>query len=747
MPTLALVVQEKIDALIARGALDAATEQAQRATQQAKDDPVAWQVLGLLLTATGKPYEAEKAFTEAVTHGETRNATPTGLERECVAGRPLGDALRKLKPLFFTNAGIAAARNNRGALRLLRGELTAAQEDLDYAAVAAPESALPWINATYALLRRNHPEQAELSARGALQRQPELGRAHAALAEVELERRQLTLALEDTETALALAPGDAHVLFVRSQALRAAAQGRDADRVLIQALALNPTVSQESQAAPFTGQLVGQGGNAAEQHTRLIVLGKPGGSNFRIQAQRVQQQVEARTSAEQADERVEAILGSQASNWSSYATLRRSAGGRPGATVSRFGIAPQPGATFRLNQEQLSLLHTSKALVWHFGWNRDAVVLQRSAATARLWPLQDERLALEGRWQAGGVQAGIAWNQNRRQRQGTDLAVYTSAPIEPAEQLLPEGTWSQGLAWAFFQQTLSPRLQVTAGPVALKTRQTLQVQPFLDIELKGITPKPVHFRMRPRVAEAAGDLFPDQARADRPQENRIDRHEDSAQSLNRSPLLTGAQGRIQESSFAVPFEHKGITYKSTLFHRRMEDVYTQAADPRVATTLALTAISRAEAFGIEQEARWRLGRALNARAEIRYQEAYGRISSPTFSGADYPTRVAQASRGLSNFPRWQGGLQLNSTLASWSVGTELQFVGERPFWTSVRSTTGTPETYLSQASAATGLNLHLTRRFSDEGTFSLSLFNLTETNFYPGYPGTVTAVSGFFWRY
>jgi len=696
-------------------------------------DPNVLQVEAFRLVAEGKFQEALSALDTAVAESEGKNPSLLTVDPKIAA------SLQRLKPVFMLESGMSAARNNRGVVRFLMGNYKGAQEDLDFAAVASPETPVPWINATLVLLAQTRTQQAEKSGQGALLRGADNARARAVMAEVNLALGRVSLAREDAERAVRLSAEDPYALLVQAHALRASGRNKEADRSLLQSLSLEPRAAVGSPLAPVTGTINGLGGNASEQHGAVVASGP----SFRFQGHRLQQDVEGRSAAGQTDEYLEGTFGSPEGGWAGFAAYHRSAGGRPGATSAQAGVTPSGQAQFRLDQQKLSLVRRDRNLAWHVGFIDDAVVLQQTPGSATVWPIQDQRVIAEGRWSSRNVHAGVSWSQNRRQQQGSGLSFYTNSPVEPAEQILPGGRWAQSVAWAFGNQELNKHISVTGGPVAVQTRRALVVTPFLDVAIKGLTSRPSHFLIRPRVAEAGGDFFPEAARGATPQENTIDRHEETGQAINRTPVLAGPEGRIVESSFSLPQRHGKLELETTAFHRRMDGIFTQAADPRVATGLVLTPIAHAEATGIDQQVRWRLMPGLIGRVQVRYQEAYGRVETLTQAGN---TRNAP-TRGLSNFPRWQGSARLDTTQGPWSVGSELQVVGKRPVWQTVTGFSAPTVTFLSQAKETVGVNLFVKRDISHVGVFSLSVFNLTAASFYPGYPGTVTGVTGFAWRF
>lgn len=697
-------------------------------------DPNVLQVEAFRLVAEGKFQEALAALDTAVAESEGKNPALLTVDPK------IASSLQRLKPVFMLESGMSAARNNRGVVRFLMGNLKGAQEDLDYAAVASPETPIPWVNATLVLLAQTRTQQAEKSAQGALLRGADHARSRAVMAEVNLALGRISLAREDAERAVRLSIEDPYALLVQSHALRASGRSQEADRSLLQSLSLEPRAAVGSPLAPVTGTINGLGGNASEQHGAVVASGP----SFRFQGHRLQQEVEGRSTAGQTDEYAEGTFGSPEGGWAGFASYHRSAGGRPGATSAQFGVDPSTQAQFRLDQQKVSLVRRDRNLAFHVGYHDDAVVLQQDPASPTVWPIQDQRMVAEGRWLSQYLQAGVSWSQNRRRQQGSGLTFYTKSPVEPAEQVLPGGRWAQSVAWAFGNHEFNKHVSVTGGPVAVQTRRAVVVTPFVDVALKGLTSRPSHFRIRPRVAEAGGDFFPEAARGATPQENNIDRHEETGQSINRTPVLAGPEGRIVESSFSLPLRRGKAELETTAFHRRMDNIFTQAADPRIATGLVLTPVAHAEATGLDQQLRLPIVPGLMGRVQVRYQEAYGRVQTLTQDGN---TRNAK-TRGLSNFPHWQASARLDATQGPWSVGSELQVVGKRPVWvTTVDGLTAPPTTFLSQSKETVGVNLFVKRDISHLGVFSLSVFNLTAASFYPGYPGTVTGVTGFAWRF
>lgn len=738
-------------AAVATGDFSAALQHADTALQATPESAVLHQLRGILLVALGRMAEAEAAFTHAIERGPQLRPTPSGLEPFLVRGKPLYEALVRQKAQLAGEAGIAAARNNRGAVRLLLRQLEGATEDTDQAAVLASDWGVPWGNGALIWLERGEPTKALESARQAQNLGEQSAWILAVLAESERQTGQLARAQEHLTQALERDATLPLALWVRSQVLAQQAKTRESERALSQALALSPETAAESRFVPRVGSFAGILGNQDEQHLDFLAQGVPGKTTYRVSGRGLRQRVEGRNNGDQSNASLEAIYGRR-DGGTLLASFQSESGGRPGAVSSRAGVDTATDLRFAFQRTSLRYQHRlPEAQQGRFlvlaGLSQSLVEVQPTPTLPRQRVLREETLQAELRWDSRKdteLQAGLALAQVDRQGERTG-PFFSSSPIEPSEQVLTNGKKQLGLAYALRRFSLTPNVTLTAGAVTGLGDASTSVQPLADLAIKVIGNESTHLRIRPRLSELATGLFPLAFLADAPQNNPIDRQEGTAHSFNRTPTLTDEKGRFLNSELALPrFGTTTRPIELALFQNRLDSVYTQATDARLAPGLALTPISRATARGIRSQVQVPLSKTTSARLQVRFQETDAKIEGATYTEATYPAKLPQAAAGLPNFPRWQAEALVEGTVGSgWKVGLEGAFVGKRPGAFTVRDTTsGELSTYLSTTPEAIGAHLHLVRSFGKQGALRVSIFNLGRANFYPGYPAQVTTVAG-----
>ncbi len=700
-------------------------------------------ILGLLDIAVGNPRAAEQDFTQEIELAPPPAAT--GLEEITFPGSPLYESLRKQKASVALGAGKAAALNNRAAARFLQGKLEEAIQDADEAAVVQGDWGTPWANGALILMELNRLPRAEASIRKAIELGERNARTFTTLAEIELRSGRMDRVKDDLDEALQRDPSYPFALLAKARFLRAQGKSRESERSFSQALSNGPIVSVESRFEPAAGEGLGLGGNATESHLKLFHHGLPNNRfGYRLLGQTDRQQVEGRSNGyQQADLGEMAVSGPFGTFWAAY---HASSGGRPGATESIVGVTPRPDARFSFRQTNAAW-QTRKAMSraadvsFHVGYRTADVVVKPDSATPSFKPIHDEQWLGETRvdpkhGRRSETSVGFAYSDTMRSREG-------GSPIEPVEQVLPNGKTSQLTSYVVHRRPLTGPIELVLGGVYGGTTSYLRFQPVAQLGVKVSESRSVRLSVTPRINDAVSNFIPLDILADEPQTNLIDRRLQTTDAFNRNPTLQGTRSRLLdfELGFGPDSEQSGAP-ETVLFHRRLNNLNTQGADPRLATSLLLTPVGAGEATGIAERIRLDISNRWHVRLWASYQESRSTIDTPTFAAGPYPAQVPMDPGGIPNFPRFQGSLRFDWTNRDWNFGLEVQHIGSRQQAFTVNPGSGNV-TYLTTASPATALNLFLNHRAGRNLAFTLGIFNLTKANFYAGYPGSTTGVFGY----
>ena len=171
----------------------------------------------------------------------------------------------------------------------------------------------------------------------------------------------------------------------------------------------------------------------------------------------------------------------------------------------------------------------------------------------------------------------------------------------------------------------------------------------------------------------------------------------------------------------------------------------QGGDPRVANVLILTPLTSATINGVTERATLTSGRWTTS-AFMTLQSSSAGTTFQVFDAGAYPLKVPFASSDAPNVPNVQAGWSVDFRTDRAAVGVVMSYVGRRIH--AVTSTSsGTPLTFFETADPALGLSVLAGAHINSRLCASLSIFNLTRTNFYPGYPGGTTFNIGFSFRF
>lgn len=702
------------------------------------------QAEGLRLVASGDLSGAEVALTQTITSAPNQKPTVSGLETEFAPGRPLALALRRYRAAFTPEGGGAAAFNNRAAVRVSLRNFEGALQDADQAILRSPDWGLPWVNAALAWLGKGDANKALASIKTAIDQGENTALAYAVLAEAEIEAGQLAAAREDLKVAADRDGTLPYLLTVRAKLLHRQSRVMEGERAFLQALSQVPRVTTDQFHTTGFKESRSSGGAVEEALLKVRQVGQVGESLYRVNAGLIRQQVEGRVNAYQGRNELGAVFGT-ATQGMLVGSFLDEFGGRPGGVGL---ILPSAPAQYGFQRSALALqkslgLGAGGTLALQAAFRHNAVRIQPSAATS-ITTIQDDVLNLEAQLRQADWTAGAAWTQIKRKTDYVFPIYLIASPVEPLEQVTPNGTTVQGLIYALHRRKLSRFVELNAGPVLASRQGSSQVQALADLAVRLTDHKTVHLRTTPYLVTAASDLFP-AAITSPPQANLVDQDRESVNGFNRDPFLPGVAGRFLRQELGLDqIVHRTLHVDTRLFRNELFQYFAQSVDPRLSSVLAVTRavgperallatpISQGKATGLTQRVRWEATPKLSLGGSVTYQETRALI----------PVRSGVLKR-LPHIPQWQGTLEAGLQVGQWNVAAEGFYVGKRPFVTTfVENPVFPPMSLASTARETAGLNLRLRGAVGSQFTVTLSALNLGRAQLYPGFATQTAYVLG-----
>lgn len=734
--------QDLIEA-VRTGRLTAALEIAHKKAAEAPADPGAQQVYGIVLAANGKIAESEGAFLAAVKAAGPQGSVETGLEPLARRGTAFYEALYRQKVVFSVAAGQSSARNNLGAVRILLGRAAMGLEDIDAAVLLRGDWGAPWTNAAVGWMERNRPDLAADRARGALARSETTAKTYTILAEAMYRLHRYEEAKLYLRRAEFLEPHYTYALYVRSLVDEKQLHPRDAERSMLQALALSPGVAAESRYVPSRNQVRAAAGNQKQDYERVSSSGQPAGIAYNLSLQHGARDVEDQD-AYQRRTASSITIGKRLPMGSAtlLGDFLNGNGGRPATPADENEF---PKARFAFNRSNLSTvgsldLSQQSRLTLHTAYRHNGTGVTLTPGGTPIRTLMDEQAAIEARWDRiftpfRDLTIGGALLDNRRDTAAGEKATRGPGPLlelgpaEPNEQVLPNGHMTMGSLYAIARWRQGERSGLAAGGIAAIQRSSIFALPYLDWrKALGHNDRPygdtARLAVLPRMMNASLDLYPASALADTPQEDPLSRQSDEVSEYNRDPLLATPSTRILSYELGwMRTDPNGGEAGLTAFYRHMKQLITLDTDPRLAEDLSFSGLPAGEAFGAESYFTRAFGQ-LSLYTSLRFQESRA-------------LRTLAPGSPIDSFPRWQGRIRLNWTpRRKLLVGLETIYVGPHL----VLAGTAGPGT---RVPPSTQLNVLLEHEIGSASSLFLNAFNITRTGgFYPTSPHQVSILGG-----
>ena len=649
---------------------------------------------------------------------------------------------RRLLAPFVKSSSPYGLTHNKACLALLTGQYDKAAALFDQAASISPSSYLTWLGGALTQIKLGNLYQASvsLSVADGLKRGiwNDLVQGNLLLAQGDAKR-----ALDISNEILAKDDALPLALHIRVVALESLARARDADKSRLKLLILAPSALAQPTSQSQRGSLFA-GGNE-ERLLDLRASSITATSAFLVDASDYAQRIESRSNAQQTMGRIR-LQYSQGQTAAVMSTLRHY-GQRPGTSVDEFASSGPQVGWFQTESNYAGISHSGRYGTFHLTSEEDAIWTSNSSSP-QMRLIRDQRNKVEYAVSNRPIQYGFSFYENIRTRLLDSDNRPLASPIEPSEQVLPNGGWRQGNFWAFTSQNLDSHFKTDLGLITTASGNKTVVVPYLNIGLK--MPNAPQFTIKPTTIDTGSDLMPDVMRGVPIQNNPIDRTQFAVQQQNRSTFLPGNQGRVVDYRLQLPWKSQLIKTDSAIFHCTLDDVYIQGADPRTALALRLAAVSRASTTGFTQRVSWTSQTGIDYSISATYQNAIGVARNALFLKSDFPTLVPSADRRLGNFPDWQLSLNAGKNYQSGSINFRLEALGPRPFWQakSVSDSSGTRDAvFVSRAPISVTGHVSGSYKINADSRFRLDVFNLFRAQFYPGYAGGITVVSGLDWRF
>ncbi len=711
--------------------------------------PMELHLRGVSEILDGKAKQAEATFSKAISLESANPNTLSGLEEISAADTAFGRALQLVKPVIGLSAGAASAQNNRGVSRFLQGNFMGALEDFDKAAVMLSEWGVPWTNGSMALLQKGDLVRAIDGAKRALDLKEQTPQAYVALAEAELAANQFDRAGDDIQKALSLNPNNPYALLAQAKLSSKTGNSREAERAIAQALSFGPFVTVDSDFSPASGRGTGLSGQFVDEHIRLFHHGLSSKDfAYRALALFDRLKVEGRSRGLQTSTYLEGAISSPIG--SIYGSYRDVYGGRPGLTGSETGLDPTPSGWFDFEQMVLLWqkrfdLDPKSNLTLHAGYRDTRIRGRLSSSESKKTPLTDEQWLLEARWDrmlTNSLQLSVGGSMSEIKRGGVG-----GTPTEPAEQIFSQGKTRLATVYANGLVPLTNAADLLVGAIGTSVNGDFVIQPIGEVRLKLAGGQALKLNVKNRSNESIGNLVPLTLVPNIPQRNAIDRKVDGTQAFNSSPTLLEDKGRHRDYELAVEIRlPRDVRIEGFVFYRDLKDFRTSSSDPRQAPDMILTPLSKGRAGGIGTKMRFPLSQMFVLRLNGAFQSSWCDYRTPTFKASDYPLQTPTSNRELPNFANFQGSAIMDWIHRGTTLSLEVQYIGERRRAVTVPTLTG-DVTYLSDSRPTTGIHVHAKHLVGRNLALNVSLYNLTQTGFYPGYGGGTTAVIGFDYRF
>jgi hypothetical protein len=179
------------------------------------------------------------------------------------------------------------------------------------------------------------------------------------------------------------------------------------------------------------------------------------------------------------------------------------------------------------------------------------------------------------------------------------------------------------------------------------------------------------------------------------------------------------------------------------FRTSFTNQFFVGTEPQTSNSLNLTRVSNGSVTGFGIEDSFVLSNSTGMRLSATLQSSNGTYAGPTWSldsGGVQPVKMSE----IPNIPRFEASASFDWSSRNSTVALSAHYVGSRSIVQQPSEIAALPPgSYFSRANAVVSLDAHFSFVGSGSSSFELSILNLANNNFYPGFRSSRQVMLGF----
>ena len=333
-----------------------------------------------------------------------------------------------------------------------------------------------------------------------------------------------------------------------------------------------------------------------------------------------------------------------------------------------------------------------------------------------------------GQWMSGGGYSKVS-----------KVSVATPG-IEPLEELFPQGTTNLYNGYLVNRQSFNKNINLTSGAIYTSALGVDQAAVMGQVAIHLIGNRYLKFGIKPGINRVQTNLGPINDMSSSLGTNSLDRLFGSALEFNRDVSIPSVNGRMTNVFFEMPLAGSLVL---SAFQNRFTNQNFIGTDPQQSNQLNLTPVTRGAVTGFGLSSTTSLSNSMNLRLTATAQSSNGTYAGPTLSLSGGAAKKVTFTE-MPNIPRVEASASFDWSSRNATLAIGAHYIGARSQVVQNLNNGALPEGgYISRSNPGTSLEAHFSLALQPGNSFEVSLLNLANNNFYPGFRSSRQIMIGY----
>ena len=632
-----------------------------------------------------------------------------------------------IKPLTLDLSSKASADVEKGNKLFVIGKFKDALGAYDDASIADQDSVVPWLNSGLASKELGKLGMAKLAVNTAFHMGDKSARGKIISADIDLARNQFEPSKAKFGQALFMEPNDPYGLMGFARWNMKQAHLREGERFMWQGYRQGAPIVMDSKLHNEANYSASGGSGDATILASAQSLGSDAAMAFNAG-------VTAQTVGGSALQQLGKFDFAMDTPFGVFAGNHRDLqSDRPGSSIPSNVLPTTPGSRLDFRHTMFGLQKTMGNFTFHANYRQELSSLRSFFAGPFVTDNRMHQYILETRYDSGQWMGGAGYSKVSK----TSVA---NPGIEPLEALFPQGTTNLYNGYLVNRQELNKNITLTSGGIFTSALGVKQAGVMGQVAIHTIGNRYIKFGVKPGINRVQTNLGPINYMLGSLGSNSLDRVFGSALEFNRDVSLPAVNSRMTNAFMSVPL---GGSMLLNAFQNSFNNQFFIGTDPQTSTQLNLTRVLRGQVSGVSLENTVNVSNSMNLRLSATAQTSSGTYAGQTLSLANGFVENVKVTE-MPNIPRFEATASFDWSTRSSTFALSAHYVGARTLMAqNLNNAALPPGGYVSRANPGTSLDAHYSLALQGGNSFEMSVLNLANNNFYPGFRSSRQLMIGY----